>query len=108
MSKKKVYENVGNRRLACMKSVMKSRVQEFARKNSYRIAAWNVPNQAEATWQVTLKSINGLKPDLHFSARVVHNSHNNRLSIELLHMPAFISTARAVEEVNNVYRSCRA
>lgn len=108
MSKKKVYENVGQKRLACMKSVMKSRVQEFARNNGYRIATWNVPAHSDATWQITLKSVNGLKPDMNFTARVSHNSQNKRLSIELVRMPAFVSTARAIEEVNSVYRSCRA
>jgi hypothetical protein len=36
----------------------------------------------------------------------VKRSPNNLLTIDLIHMPAFISTSSAVREVNAVYHSC--
>jgi hypothetical protein len=45
MSRSLSYKNVSKRRFNCMKSTMRARVHDFARKNNYRITVWQVPDK---------------------------------------------------------------
>jgi hypothetical protein len=88
-----------------MKSTMRARVHDFARKNNYRITVWQVPDKDSGRWHIKLESSKINKPSLDFIANV-KRSPNNLLTIDLINMPAFISTSSAVREVNAVYHSC--
>ncbi|MGI6422855.1 MAG: hypothetical protein ACOX0N_11770 [Syntrophomonadaceae bacterium] len=105
MSRSLSYKNVSKRRFNCMKSTMRARVHDFARKNNYRITVWQVPDKDSGRWHIKLESSKINKPSLDFIANV-KRSPNNLLTIDLIHMPAFISTSSAVREVNAVYHSC--
>lgn len=80
-----------------MKSTMRARVHDFARKNNYRITVWQVPDKDSGRWHIKLESSKINKPSLDFIANV-KRSPNNLLTIDLIHMPAFISTSSAVWE----------
>ncbi len=105
MSRSLNYKNVSHKRLNCMKTVMRSRVSEFAKNNNYSITLWQVPDKDIGRWHIRLESSKVNKPNLDFIANIKRTS-NNLLTIELIHMPAFISTASAVKEVNTVYKNC--
>lgn len=105
MSRTLHYKNVNKKRFECMKSTMRSRVNEFARSHHYTISVWQVPDKDSGRWHIKLESNKMNKPGLDFIANV-KRSPNNQLTIDLVHMPAFISTSSAVREVNAVYNSC--
>ncbi len=105
MSRSLSYKNVSKKRFNCMKSSMRSRVSAFAQSNNYSITIWQVPDKDIGRWHIRLESSKMNKPNLDFIANVKRTS-NNLLTIDLVHMPAFISTSSAVREVNQVYNNC--
>ncbi len=105
MSRSLSYKNVTSKRFNCMKSAMRSRVRDFAQNNNYTISVWQVPDKDIGRWHIRLESDKLNKPNLDFIANIKRTS-NNLLTIDLIHMPAFISTASAVKEVNSVYQNC--
>lgn len=108
MSISKTYDNVNRRRWACMKGLMRKRIEAFAKHNGYQISTWNTPDSSEAIWHIVLKSRNSLKPTMDFTARVSHNQKSQQVSVELIRMPGFISMEKAIAQLNSVYRSCKA
>lgn len=105
MSRNLSYKNVTSSRLSCMKAKMRSRVQAFASENNYHVAVWKVPDKDNGRWHIRLESSKMTKPSLDFIADV-KRSGNNVLTINMIHMPAFISVTSAVREVTSVYKSC--
>jgi len=105
MSRSLSYKNVTKQRFSCMKSAMHARVNAFAKKNNYKITLWNVPDKDIGRWQVRLESNKMNKPSLDFIANVKRSS-GNVLTIDLVHMPGFVSAASAVNQVNSVCKSC--
>ncbi len=104
MGLSKTYEDVSRARLSCMKSRARARVQSFASAHHYQIAKWEVPDGDHGRCHVVLRSVNGKKPDLDFV--VQFNRNGERLKIEVIRMPAFISSSRAIKQVDQVYQSC--
>jgi hypothetical protein len=66
MSRSLSYKNVSKRRFNCMKSTMRARVHDFARKNNYRITVWQVPDKDSGRWHIKLESSKINKPSLDF------------------------------------------
>lgn len=107
MSTRKVFEDVSRKRLATMKAIMRHRVAAYARDHGYEIQKWVVPETSESVWHITLVSKKGLKPKLDFVAKVKLDPSANRLAIELIRKPWFITPDKALAQVNSVYKASR-
>jgi hypothetical protein len=70
MSRSLSYKNVSKRRFNCMKSTMRARVHDFARKNNYRITVWQVPDKDSGRWHIKLES-----------SKIIYSFNEGKLSL---------------------------
>lgn len=107
MANSAVFQNISPKRIAAMKVIMRRRILAYARKNQYEISTWIVPATPRALWHIVLKS-KKMRPKLDFLARVNYDAGTQRLSIELLRKPSFVSYSSALAQLQSVYRASRA